>query len=307
MAKFKSLNYYGILLVGSLAYILLTLLSPIDPAGAARYNLSTLQTRLIQASFVLPIIGIWWAAFFGSVKFKKYAHSIEDSADGKALSKVSNGLLVLAAGLLFATLFGSLRAYVRGTDLAIPFAIANRYIGIAYQLGAFWLIYQGAKDLAKIAKKTGKGTTGWVIGGLIIAAAAVFYVKSLFALPFRNSMDPAQTSSLFLSDPLIWLTVVVPTVTTWVLGLASTINLRLYQRNVSGVIYKSALSRLAKGVLFIIVFSISMSLLVALTEYFQTAGIGTILVLIYLIVALWGVGYLVIASGAKKLSKIEAV
>jgi NADH:ubiquinone oxidoreductase subunit 3 (subunit A) len=61
------------------------------------------------------------------------------------------------------------------------------------------------------------------------------------------------------------------------------------------------------GILLVIVFAVIIQLLVALSTYFAKAGLAAILLIIYLIILFYALGFLVLASGTKKLNAIEKV
>jgi hypothetical protein len=52
-----------------------------------------------------------------------------------------------------------------------------------------------------------------------------------------------------MSDPLILLTLALPYLIGWWLGIKAALNLNNYRTNVQGIIYKNALFRLVVGIL----------------------------------------------------------
>lgn len=294
---------YTALLTG--VYCLLTFFSPIDPASQARFNLSVFQLRLLQLSIVVPIVAIWFTATYGAAKFKAYAEKIKDAPDGKALNQVANGLLVLVyVSLVGSSLFSSLSSYARAAGMRVPFTITNRYVSLTLGLIAFTGLFMASTHVLKVVKAKQKA------GGLLafVGVGSLAYIYAQMTYPYRNSTpDPQKYSSSYLPDPLIIATILLPTIASWVLGALAAANITAYKEKSKGIIYKQALTSLSRGIIFIIFFSISLQLLTGLSEYFSTLGLQGILVLLYAILVLYAVGWVIIARGASKLTKIEEV
>src|SRR5690242_12023461 len=68
-------------------------------ATLQRLELSDLQYRLISLSVLIPLVLIWFAAFYGYAKLRAYTNLIKDSPDGKYVACITTGLMVLAIGL----------------------------------------------------------------------------------------------------------------------------------------------------------------------------------------------------------------
>jgi hypothetical protein len=106
---------------------------------------------------------------------------------------------------------------------------------------------------------------------------------------------------------MIILTLGVPYLVGWALAIKAMFNLNQYRKCVKGAIYRRSLLRLEIGTLIVILFYIAVQLLIAFSTYFSHAGLGIILALLYLLIILYGAGFLIMASGARRLSKIEKV
>src|SRR3546814_738920 len=83
-------------LVAVATYLSVSLLVPADQAVLERYHLTVAQLNLLRLTVVLPLIAIWFAAFYGYDKFSLYARSIQNSSDGPAFGYIASGLGVLA-------------------------------------------------------------------------------------------------------------------------------------------------------------------------------------------------------------------
>lgn len=303
-------SHYLFLFAGSVAYAFITLSGPIN---SNRYNLSLTQIRSLQLTLVIPIILIWCAAFYGAVRFKRYASTIQESPDGKALSIVSNGLLVLSYGLVTQSLFSSLRPRFIANDGNIQgLTIFSNYLNLAFPLIAFSTMLYGANRLIKLQlshhKETQTSTFSIAATVISIAALATLFTYSMFHNPYRNSTpDVTKANSYFLPDGMLWLTIVLPSIVLWTVGILTAMSVRWYAQRAKGIIYKKALHRLVQGLTMVVFFSISMSLLTTIGPSLSGLKLSGLLALIYVIIIFYAVSYLLIASGAKKLAKIEEI
>lgn len=298
-------NHYWLLIVGSALYILLTATAPIQNN---KFHISIAQLRLIQVSFVIPILLIWWMAFYGAVRFKNYSLVIKDSADGRGFDQVSNGLLVLAYGFLIQTVFSSLKTRLLTTNHLRSFTIINNYMAIIFPLVAFGLMLIGTAKLSQLNKQHDGAYSQIALLVIAVAAFATLFTFSLLKNPYRyTNPDPSQFSSYYLSDGLIWATIILPNIMIWTFGVLSIARLKAYAINVKGLIYRNSLERLVQGLIVVVALSIGLNLLSTIGPSLVDLNLAAILILVYILVALYGLGFLVIAIGAKKLSKIEEV
>jgi hypothetical protein len=301
-------NYILLFILVVLGYCALTFFSPISQSALNRFNVTEAQMRLIQLSFVIPIVLIWVAAAYGAFQVRKYAAAIKGSPDGEAFASISNGLGVLVGGLIAASLIGTIRSYIpdNPSQLATLQVVTN-YFNLAYALAAFALLFKGSRQLLAVGRT--KLPSGKAIFSAILALVAFAGVTYLvFKNPYRNGTpDASKYQSYYLSDPMILLTLLVPYAILWWIGLTGGLAVRQYHVTVKGSLYRAALSRLSLGFISIIAFSIILQFFSALGPVWAELGLGAILGIVYLILIAYAVGYLVIASGARKLKKIEEV
>jgi MFS family permease len=297
-------TYYVALLIWSFIYIAGTLLAPLAPN---RFNITPAKTHLLQVSFALPIVLIWAAAVYGAERFKSYALSIKNDKDGRALNKIASGLVLLVVSVMFSGLSGILRPWALRDGWLQQFTIAFGYLQVLLPLAAFYIMYRGSQKLKK-ALPTKATMSSWLYVLLIMVPVAVLYLAVVFNYAYRNSTpDASKYSSFYLPDYLILLTLIAPYLAGWALGLKAALNIAAYRKRVNGVIYRAALSRLVVGVMTIITFAVLLQLLISLSAYLSHAGLGAILLVVYLIVLTYSIGFLILASGAQKLNAIEKV
>lgn len=292
----------------ALIYLGITFAIPPDPTALARYQITALQSRMISLSFVIPIVGIWYAAFYGFSKFRDYAEHIKGSEDGKAFSVLANGLSILAIGLPVSSIVSSTLNFMYRSNptLIPPGVIFNIYLALAIAVSAYTLLRLGSSYLVKSAKLTVPSSQKMFAWIILIAVGAV-YVYLTFQNPYRQTPVPGGRATFYMPDWIIVPTVVVPYLYVWYSGIMAALNINFYQKNVPGIIYKQALKQLAAGIGAVIALSISVQFLGAIGPALINWSLQAVLVLVYVLVLGIAAGYVLIASGAKKLTKIETV
>lgn len=302
---FNRRPYFVILFGCAVLYIAMTMLSPNNPNT---YNLSSVKLNLLKLTVIIPVLLIWLAAFSGATGFRTYAASIRKSQDGRALAEISKGLLILAFGIVVTTLTGTLRQTMADHGHAMLFSIANNYIVLIIALLAFYSIFQGSQKLQAIkgSEESSKLTTTIIAVGILLFSSVYSY--AVLHNPYRNhTTDPRIHNSYFLPDWLIILTIILPYILSWIWGVLAAVNVWSYKSRVKAPIYSAALVNLVRGIVGLTFFSIFLQFVTAAAASVEKLTLGKILVLVYVILIFYAVSYLFIASGAKKLSRIEEV
>jgi hypothetical protein len=299
-------KYYGSFVVASLVYIIGTLIGPLSPN---RFNLTPSKTHFLQLTIALPIVLIWAVAIYGAARFKIYTNKIKQHKDGMALNQIAIGLTILVASLMANGVFSVLRAWAFKNGWLPTYTILSNYLAVLLPLAAFIYMYLGSTKLKKLARnKDASSGSAWLISGLVIVVVAAVYIKALYSYQYRTATpDPSRYSSFYMSDLLILLTLILPYLISWWLGIKACLNIWSYQRDVKGLIYRQSLMRLVVGVLVAVSFSVILQLLVASSTLIAKAGLGSILIILYLLILLYALSYLIIASGARRLDAIEKV
>lgn len=301
----KKYYYYLAFIVLAAVYIVASLFEPLAPN---RFRLTPARTHELQLTFLLPIVVIWAAAAFGAERFQNYTDRIKTDKDGATLSQISTGLVLLAAAIIISGLFGVLRGWALKDGWLSAYTIASNYISALLPLIAFAFIFAGSQKLRRLVKVPPQAGVGSIILTIGLVAVAIVYVVVLTRYQYANATpDPAKYSSYYMSDPLVLLSLALPYLAGWGLAIKAILNIHLYRRQVKGVIYKAALARLAIGLAVVISFYVLVQLLVAFSAYLATASLTSLLVLVYLLIIIYGIGFVLIALGANKLTDIEKV
>jgi len=120
-------------------------------------------------------------------------------------------------------------------------------------------------------------------------------------------VGPNGDSSYYLPTVVILFTLGIPYVYIWCKGTVAAYQLYVYKSRVRGSIYRGALNSLALGIGSVIILSIFLQLLITISARLLTLNLSPRLGIVYVLVALIGVSYGLIARGSKRLKQIEEV
>lgn len=297
--------YIGVFAVLILLYLGLSLLVPADKATLAHYHLSTSGARALTISVVIPIAIIWTVGAFGSIQIKRYSQLINKSKEGRPLNIISDGLLVLVIAQVLSSDISSTVALVlrRHLSWAPTLTIINNYFSVLLTGIGLSIIALGAWKLMELLNRR---PGPWVQHGLVflVIVLSSIYSYSIIIEPIHT---PLARRLYYMPDWLILLTIAIPYLIFWYLGFLASYSIYNYQKNVKGAIYKGSLSYVAGGIAMVVVSSIAVRFLATISTSLSRLKITPVLLIIYAFLAIIGIGFLLIAWGAKKLRRIEEV
>jgi hypothetical protein len=105
----------------------------------------------------------------------------------------------------------------------------------------------------------------------------------------------------------VLLTIVVPYIYSWYLGLLAAYELHIYTKKVKGIIFRKSWNTVAFGIVWIIISSIMLQYFATVSAKLNDFSLQTVMLLIYSLLPIIAVGYVLVAIGAKRLTKIEVV
>lgn len=286
------------------SYVVATFTAPVK---GNTFSLNRFTLGLVQLSFVLPIILIWLAGLYGSSNLKQYVLTLKKAGEQAALRTVANGIIVLVSGLIVGSLLGSVRSYALGTDGYEAYRITYNYVTVLIPLVGMYLVYRGSRRLAEAVGVGPVDKKRQVIAGLILAAACVCVLTALFGNPYRSSTpDPIRFNSYYLTDPLIVGTVLLPQFLSWFFGIYAGLNIARYSAHLRHQEQSSGFRRIAFGIHCIVLVSYLIVMLTMLTAVVGKLSLAPILLLVYILLLFYGLGYVLIARGAKRLVRHNA-
>lgn len=289
--------YVGLIVL----YIGLVLGLPIDPEMLAQYSVSEFTARLVIISFAVPGIIIWLMSFYGFIRFREYGQIIKNEKEGPAFNKLVQGLMVLSFSLPINSILGSLLDFIayKNPGFVSSATIIRNYLTLGYQLAAFSLIAIGALGLRNTLKnRQGRSSQKLAIATIIFSSAFTWLI---LASPFTQNIGNIYR----LPEWLVLLTLVIPYLITWYMGVMAVKNLAIYQINVKGILYRQALSKLTKGIGLIVSLSIVIQLLMTLATDISAENVSSVVLLVYAFLALYAISFGLVAKGARHLKRLE--
>ncbi|MDB5178278.1 MAG: hypothetical protein JWN01_221 [Patescibacteria group bacterium] len=299
----KTLPYIAITALW-LGYVTLSLLSPATANNP--YHLTGWSMILVRATIFIPILLVWLIALDGALAFKHYSVLVQKGTESRGISLITNGLFWSLGYIIFIGLSGAILPYFLHTNYAKLAIILRDHLPAALTLIAFYLLYQGSHQLKQVAN-----FTTWTRSTM--GAFAMYLVFAMgFVLAFAHNMGAAANpsnpnSSSILHQNVLLFTLVLPYLAAWFMGLLASINIVKYSRQVKGVLYRHALANLVRGIWGIVAFAVTLQVLTFATRFLLGLSLASILILIYVLLILYAMGFVFIRSSAKKLTRIEAV
>jgi hypothetical protein len=302
--------FYGILVVLVLAYISVIFFLEPDARTLTRYGLDATQLRLVSLTVIIPMMAIWFAMFFSIVNVGKYAQTIRGAAEGKGFRLLTLGLIALGLTMPVNSILSRILSYnvQHGVITQSAATITTTHLNITGTLLGFFLLFIGSQKLAKTIKRAHvpEGKMAWA--GLTLAAISGIYSYVTLLNPSRQvPVAPATIATYAMPDWLIAFTIVLPYILLWSFGIYATLLLGAYLRNVGGLLYQKALKKMRTGFFLVIITSIGLQFLTAISTAFAGWGLSATLALVYVLLVIIAIGYIYIALGAKGLAKLEEV
>jgi hypothetical protein len=290
-------------------YSLLTLFAP-SAQVTQRFGISLAQVNLLRLTVLLPYLFIWVATLFAILQYQKYYKIIAKSPEGRGFKQLNLGLSMLLSQIIISPFLGLVSNYYP-TSFTVQkvTTILRNDVTILLYLIAFYFFWKASKifiSTISLKKRQTKSVYGIIL--LIIVSLGSSLIWFITHNDFRTaSSDPTIRPTYFINDVPIFVTIVIPYLIIWLLGLITLFNLRTLYLNAEGIIYKKAFASVAIGLALIEALIISLQFLTQATTYLREIGLGVILILVYVILLAISAGYLYFAKGAVELTRIEKI
>jgi hypothetical protein len=287
----------------SLAYILLTAFLPPVTATLKQYHLSINEYRVLTLLVAFPLVGVWFAAFYGYARVEQYSHTIRNTPDGQAFEKIGKGLRWLAWGLPVGSIVGSILGGIAHdyASLGTTAVVITHYVSLVISLVAFWVISSGTRDLTQVADKH---LSLRAIRGL---SSSFIFLGVTYTYITIRTVQAQATDPYRLPMWLILLTIIMPYLYAWLMGFLASYEISLYRKHVRGVFYKRALNLLSGGMSLVILSSVILQYLTSSSPYLRRITLDWVFLVVYIILAVYAAGFILITVGASKLKRIEEV
>jgi hypothetical protein len=301
LARSKNEKYIWLFVALTGLYIGLILALPADPKTLTQFQVTQSQLRLLLLTIVTPLVAVYFAALYGFVQFKNYADSIRDTKEGPAFKRLADALMLLAFSLPLTANISTLLNYatLNNQDFLPTATIIKNYVALIFPFITFMLLTKGSEALVgtlRLRLKYPPNYTLW----FIISLTSI-YTWLITTRPHGST----STEAYFLPNWLIIMTLAVPYVFMWCRGILAAWKLFEYHKNVKGRVYRDAMRYLALGIGCIIFLSVLIQLLSTVSARLESLSLRPVLFFLYVLVAMYAVGYGLVARGAKRLKQIE--
>lgn len=288
-------------------YVVLIFLLPTNHPLMRIHHLSAFEYRVLLLALNLPTIIAWLAAFIGSAKLRQYVHMIRKTPEGVYFDKLATGATWLAWSLpipaiivLFLNGLGN-----KWTAFYPASVIIGNYMRLIFPLIAFSVIGVASRGLINLAQVKFGFTSSRIIAVLFLGAGVLYSL-----LTFRHFHSSSLTSTqnpYFLPIWLMVLTVIVPSLYTWFVGLLAAYEIALFSRQTQGVLYRQALRLLVIGLVVVIASFIALQYIRGVQPRVDHTTFDYHVLLSSLFHLIGGGGFVLLAIGAERLKKIEEV
>lgn len=288
-------------------FITLIFTLPANRVTMETYNLTPLGYRIVYFALALPSIAAWFAAFLGYLKLNEYSKSIRQTKEGDHFATLAKGATWLAWSLPLTALVGlTLNALTTTWPHLQPASvIISNYLNLILPLVAFSVIGIASRRLLADAKLSFTPSNSRFIM-LLFVLAGVSYCLLTFRW-FDLSSISSTDNPYFLPLWVTLLTISIPYLYVWFVGLLAAYEITLFRKNVKGILYRKALGYLAAGLVVVIACSIALQYITTAEPRLGKLIFDERLLAILGLRLMRALGFVFIVLGAIKLKKIEEV
>jgi len=287
-------------------FVILTLIAiglalglPPNPDAVHQLHTSTAAYRLAVAILLIPYVLIWYAAFYAFAKLREYSRPLKGAKDGDAFRKITVGMGILAFSLVVPTIISLVlnSIAVHHSSFKAAATIINNYLGLYPGLIAFLVLFAGGRMLLRTVKGGAQQLDPRWSAPWFFLLCVVF---SHLAIDNYYHAHPYH-----LSLWLLIVTIIVPYLYGWMVGLLCAYELRLYAKTVKGLLYRQAVKQFANGIAVTIAGSIAIQFVNTALAQRLNKSLGSVLLADYGLLIIVAVGLLLMALGTKKLKRLE--
>jgi hypothetical protein len=291
----------------TLLYVVLIFALPANTQVTQSYHLRGLDYHVLLFAINLPSLVVWFAAFYSYSKLYGYARSIPSAPEGKDFKRLADGCAWLAWSLpapaiISLVLFAVANNHGGFNGAAV---IITNYSNLLLPLVGFTLIGGAARSLVTRAKVrfAANSMRGLV---LLFVMIGVLYCYLTFRHLSLGSLG-ATHNPYYLPVWLAVLSVIVPYLYAWFVGLLAAYEISGYSKNVRGLLYRQPLQLLVGGLITVVTSSVALEYIGVINPRVGHLVLDYKLLLTLAFRIAGGLGFTLIAIGANRLKKIEEV
>lgn len=300
----KYLSIIYLILVA--AYLVQSLIVPADKSSLHLYHLTSSSFKLLILSIEIPYVVIWLIAFYGYLRLRDYANKIKQEKDGQGYFALSKGIFCLVIWLPISAILPNLfkQIYVHHATTTASLVRLNVYIDLLILLFGFYYIYIGSQKLLNVVSNNRFSASLPII--LLFIVYSCFYMFLALHDPARRvPVDGVPVATYYEPDWLITLTVIIPRLCYWFLGIQAVYNLFMFRRIVKGKIYKDGMRTFALGVSGTVIITMLLRGLESVSTALTKLHLNSLIIIIYILLIIIAIAYLFIARGSRQLQRLE--
>ncbi|MDB5169372.1 MAG: hypothetical protein JWO41_728 [Candidatus Saccharibacteria bacterium] len=288
-------------------YLLLVSIFPANADSMTQYGWSSTEYHTIYLMIVIPMVATWFAAFYGYNWVRSYAKSIENTAEGDSYRQLANGVGWLALSLPVPTIASLILNSIANAHPGFHASaiIISNYIALILPLFAFAVIGNAARMLTATASiRISLAGARSVIFMFVLLGVAFCY---LILKHFDLGSPASNNNPYFMPIWIMLLTIIVPYLYAWFVGLLAAYEFSVLATKTRGVLFSQALKLFALGLVTVIGSSIVLEYISSAAPRSGHLELNGRLLATYVFRIAAGIGFLLIAQGARRLRKIEEV
>lgn len=291
----------------TIVYTVLIFVLPTNATVMHEHSLTALQYRVLVFAIALPSLMAWLAAFVGYARLHQYAKAVADTPEGPSFKQLAKGCTWLAWSLPVPVIMTFiLNAYANTHPDFRPTAIIlSNYIYLVFPLVALTLIGMASRALTTSASLTfSVARARSIIVAYIVAG--LLYCYFTFQHFDLTSLSSAS-NPYYLPLWLMVVSVIIPYLYSWFIGLLAAFEIAIFSKNVKGVLYRQALRMLVTGLVVVVLSSIALQYINTVSPRVGYTVLDSKLIIMSVFRVMTGLGFVLIAIGANRLQKIEDV
>jgi hypothetical protein len=288
-------------------YILVIFLMPDSKASLHSYDVSSVDYNAASLIVAVPSIIVWFVSFIGYTKLRSYASLISKTNEGPHFDRLSTGTTWLAWSLPLMSIFNHTTSGVahKVASFHATSIILNNYFDMILTFISFAIIGSAVHGIIMSNKKETKALSSKLIMVVFIVLGLSYCYLTLRAFDL-SSLSSTQ-NPYKLPAWLMIVSVIIPYMYAWFVGLLASYQLTLAAKNTTGILYRRALYYIVGGLIAIILAAIAVQYLngvIPSTGHF-VLNYKSFVVITFRVVS--GLGFISLATGANRLKKIEEV
>jgi hypothetical protein len=274
-------------------YILVIFLMPDSQASLNSYKVSSIDYNAASLVVAVPSIIVWFVAFLGYTKLH--------------FDRLATGTAWLAWSLPLMSIFNRLSDGIahRAISFHATSIILNNYFDMVLSLISFAIIGSAVHGIIMSNKRELKATKAKMIMTIFILLGISYCFLTLKAFNLRSISS--TYNPYYLPAWLMIISVIIPYMYAWFVGLLAAYQLTLSAKNTKGILYRRALFYIVGGLIAIILSAIAVQYLDGVIPSNGHFVLNYKSFAVIAIRVIGGLGFITLAIGANRLKKIEEV